>query len=59
MLQDSNVDQARPIDAALLPLPGSSAALPSDTNRDQEFEERLQAERAQHAMPQIDGEGLG
>lgn len=54
----SNIDQALPIDAALVPLPGAPAALASDFNRDQQFEKRLQAVFAQHGMPQIDSERL-
>lgn len=55
----STVDQAKPIDAALVPLPGSPTAFPANSNQSQESEERLQANYAQHGMPNIDNEGLG
>ncbi len=51
--------QAGPIDAALVPLPESPTALPANLVRSQDFEERLQANYAQHGLPNIDDEGLG
>jgi len=55
----STVNQAKPIDAALVPLPESPAAFPANSNQSQQSEERLQANYAQHGMPNIDNEELG
>jgi len=51
--------QAGPIDAALVPLPQSPTALPANLVRSQDSEARLQANYAQHGLPEIDDEGLG
>ncbi len=51
--------QAGPIAAALVPLPESPTALPANLVRSQDSEERLQANYAQHGLPNIDGQGLG